>query len=220
MQPMRYYELEAKGPRFVLPLMVMGSLILLGLGAAHYMEHHGHIVTGMNNQIVWGTPHVFAIFLVVAASGALNAASIASVFGQTAYKPLARLSALTAIGLLVGGLIVLVLDLGRPDRLTVAMTTYNFKSIFAWNIFLYNGLLAIVAVYIWFMMEPKMRPYSKAAGYAAFIWRIILTTGTGAIFGFIVSREAYDSAIMSPLFVIMSFSYGSAVFLLDRKSVV
>jgi formate-dependent nitrite reductase membrane component NrfD len=42
---------------------------------------------------------------------------------------------------------VLVLDLGRPDRLIVAMTEYNFKSIFAWNIILYNGFFAIVAVY-------------------------------------------------------------------------
>ena len=40
-----------------------------------YIEHHGHIVTGMNNRIVWGLPHVFAIFLIVAASGALNVAS-------------------------------------------------------------------------------------------------------------------------------------------------
>ena len=29
---------------------------------------------GMNNQIVWGLPHVFAIFLIVAASGVLNVA--------------------------------------------------------------------------------------------------------------------------------------------------
>ena len=40
------------------------------------MEEHGHIVTGMTNQVVWGLPHVFAIFLIVAASGALNVASI------------------------------------------------------------------------------------------------------------------------------------------------
>ena len=36
----------------------------------------------MNNQIVWGLPHVFAIFLIVAASGVLNVASIGSVFGK------------------------------------------------------------------------------------------------------------------------------------------
>ncbi len=60
-----------------------------------------------------------------------------------------------AVALLVGGLAVLVLDLGRPDRLIVAMTNYNFKSIFAWNIILYTGFMAIVAVYLWMLMERR-----------------------------------------------------------------
>ncbi|MCK5263566.1 MAG: polysulfide reductase NrfD, partial [Gammaproteobacteria bacterium] len=106
----------------------LAFMILLGLGATYFMEHNGHHVTGMTNQIVWGMPHVFAIFLIVAASGALNVASIASVFGKKIYDPLSRLSALLSIALLAGGLVVLLLDLGRPDRLIVAITTYNFKS--------------------------------------------------------------------------------------------
>jgi Ni/Fe-hydrogenase subunit HybB-like protein len=168
----------------------------------------------MNNQIVWGTPHVFAVFLIVAASGALNVASIGSVFGRAMYKPLAPLSGLLAIALLAGGLAILVLDLGRPDRLIVAMTVYNFKSIFAWNIFLYNGFFIIVAVYLWMMMDRKMNRYSKPAGFVAFFWRLILTTGTGSIFGFLVARQAYDAAIMAPMFIIMSFSFGLAIYLL------
>ena len=35
---------------------------------------------------------------------------------------------------------VLMLDLGRPDRLIVAATHYNFTSVFAWNVFLYSGM--------------------------------------------------------------------------------
>jgi molybdopterin-containing oxidoreductase family membrane subunit len=46
----------------------------------------------------------------------------------------------------------------------------------------------------------------------AFLWRLILTTGTGCIFGFLVAREAYDSAVMAPLFIAMSFSFGLAVY--------
>jgi len=195
-------------------LALLAVVVLVGLGAAYFMEHNGHYVTGMNNQIVWGTPHVFAVFLIVAASGALNVASISSVFHKAAYKPLARLSGLLAIALLVGGLAVLVLDLGRPDRLIVAMTYYNFKSIFAWNIFLYTGFMAIVAVYLWMMMERKMNRFTPVAGFFAFIWRLALTTGTGSIFGFLVAREAYDAAIMAPMFVIMSFSFGLAIFIL------
>jgi Ni/Fe-hydrogenase subunit HybB-like protein len=188
--------------------------VLLGLFAAYQMEHHGHIITGMNNQIVWGMPHVFAILLILAASGVLNVASISSVFHKTFYHPHARLSVLLAITLLIGGLAVLVLDLGRPDRMVVAMTHYNFKSIFAWNIFLYNGFLLVCVVYLWFMMERQMFSFYPVAGFVAFIWRLILTTGTGSIFGFLIAREAYHTAIMAPLFIALSLALGLAVFLI------
>ncbi len=213
-QVLKYREIEGKSTGFWILLGGLGALIALALGAVLYMEHEGHHVTGMTNQIVWGMPHVFAIFLIVTASGILNPASIGTVFGKTLYKPLGRLSALLAISMLIGGLMILVLDLGHPDRLIVAMTYYNFKSIFAWNIILYNGFLAVVAVYIWFMMERKMNKYYPAAGLVAFIWRLVLTTGTGSIFGFLVARQAYDAALLAPMFVIMSFAYGLAVFIL------
>ncbi len=214
MQPTIYSEIEGRSARFYLLAAVLMVFLLFGLAAAVYMEHHGHYVTGMSNQIVWGIPHVFAIFLIVAASGALNVASIGTVFGKKTYKPLGRLSGLLALALLIGGLAVLVLDLGRPDRLIVAMTTYNFKSIFAWNIFLYVGFMVVVAVYLWLQMERRMHRYVNAAGMVAFLWRLVLTTGTGSIFGFLVAREAYDSAILAPLFIAMSFSLGLAAYIL------
>ncbi|HSN20451.1 MAG TPA: NrfD/PsrC family molybdoenzyme membrane anchor subunit, partial [Usitatibacter sp.] len=183
-----------------------------GLGAAHYMEESGHIVTGMNNQIVWGLPHVFAIFLIVAASGALNVASIASAFKQADYKPWAPLSVLLALALLAGGLMVLVLDLGRPERLAIAATRYNFRSIFAWNMFLYTGFFAIGAAYLWTMLEKRYGHYSRPVGILAFTWRIVLTTGTGSIFGFLVARQAYAAAIIAPLFIALSLAWGTAAF--------
>jgi len=213
-QLLTYREIEGKSTGFWILLGGLGVLIALALGAVVYMEHYGHYVTGMSNQIVWGMPHVFAIFLIVTASGILNPASIGTVFGKSVYKPLGRLSALLAISMLIGGLMVLVLDLGHPDRLIIAMTYYNFKSIFAWNIILYTGFLAVTAIYIWLMMERKMNKYYPTAGLIAFVWRLVLTTGTGSIFGFIVAREGYDSALLAPMFVIMSFAYGLAVFIL------
>ena len=213
MKEIVFKEIDGGKP-FYLLLGFIGFFVLAALGSAWHMEHNGHWVTGMNNQIVWGTPHVFAVFLIVAASGALNVASISSVFQKTAYKPLARLSGLLAIALLAGGLAILVLDLGRPDRLIVAMTYYNFKSIFAWNIILYIGFMAVVAIYLWMMMERKMNKFTRVAGFSAFIWRLILTTGTGSIFGFLVARQAYDAAILAPMFIIMSFAFGLAIFIL------
>ena len=210
----RFAEIKTSSTRYWGLLILLALVAVIGFAAAHHMDVEGHHISGMNNQIVWGLPHVFAIFLIVAASGALNLASLASVFKREEYKPLARFSAVLSIALLVGGLAILLLDLGRPDRLIVAMTHYNFKSIFAWNIILYSGFIVIVMAYLWLMMERRMHRWSRPAGMIAFAWRLILTTGTGSIFGFLVAREAYDSALLAPMFIVMSFAFGLAVFIL------
>ena len=82
MKNLYYRNIEGTSPGYWGLLGALALLIAAGLGSSYYMEHHGHIVTGMSNQVVWGLPHVFAIFLIVAASGALNVASIGTVFDK------------------------------------------------------------------------------------------------------------------------------------------
>jgi Ni/Fe-hydrogenase subunit HybB-like protein len=200
-------------------LLALGGLIsVIGLGAAYYMEHFGHAVTGMTNQVFWGLPHVFGIFLIVAASGVLNVASIGTVFGKKVYKPRGPLSGLLAIIMLAAGLAIIMLDLGRADRLIIAMTYVNLTSVFGWNMILYPVFFGLVGLYLWTLMDRGMYGYSKAVGVSAFIWRLVMTTGTGSIFGFVVARQAYQSAILAPMFIIMSFAWGLAVFLLVQRS--
>ncbi|MFO7542012.1 MAG: NrfD/PsrC family molybdoenzyme membrane anchor subunit [Thiobacillus sp.] len=214
MASITFREVEGSSLKYWLLFGVLGLFVLFGALAWNHMHHYGHVVTGMDNQIVWGLPHVFALFLIVAASGALNIASIASVFNKPMYKPLAPLSAILALALMLGGLLVLVLDLGRSDRLIVAMTHFNFKSMFTWNVFLYSGFFGLVGIYLWTMLDRSVKSYSKAAGTAAFIWRLVLTTGTGSLFGFLIARELYGTAMMAPMFIIMSFAYGLAIYLM------
>lgn len=214
MASITFREIDGGSPKYWLLFGGLALFVLFGALAWNHMHHYGHVVTGMDNQIVWGLPHVFAVFLIVAASGALNVASIASVFDKPMYKPLAPLSAILALALMLGGLLVLVLDLGRSDRLIVAMTHFNFKSMFTWNVFLYSGFFALVGVYLWTMLDRNVKPWSKTAGTAAFIWRLILTTGTGSLFGFLIARELYGTAMLAPMFIIMSFAYGLAIYLM------
>lgn len=205
--------------RYFYALVALGALfVFLGYLAMHTMEEHGHIVTGMNNQIVWGIPHVFAIFMIVAASGVLNIGSIGTIFGQKAYKARSPLAGLVAIALLSGGLAVLMLDLGRPDRIIIAATHFNPTSVFAWNIFLYSGFFTLAALYLWTMLEKRMNVWSKPVGLAMFAWRVILTSGTGMIFAFLVVRQAYGSALLPPMFIVLSFAWGMAVFLVVQAA--
>ena len=213
MSTQRYQSLTSS-PSLITSL-VLGLLVLaIAAFGAFNMEHEGHYITGMNNQVIWGIPHVFAIFLIISASGALNIASIASVFNRDFYKPLARLSTVVAIALLIGGLAVILLDLGRPERLLIAMTYYNFRSIFAWNIILYTGFIGLAVIYLWTMLDWQVERFKRAAGIAAFSWRLILTAGTGSIFGVLVAREAYQIAIMGPMFIVLSLGYGQAFYMI------
>ncbi len=202
------------GPWFYPAFIAASVVLLIGLYAAHHVEVTGHVITGMNNSIVWGLPHVFALFLIVAASGALNVASIGSVFAQQAYKDWARLSALLCNSLLAGGLLILTLDLGRPERFMMPGTHFNPTSLFAWNVILYSGMFTLVLAYSWAMFERRLSVWTTAGGIAALAWRIMLTTGTGSIFAFLVAREAYASALLPPMFIVLSFGWGLAVFLL------
>ena len=47
-------------------ILIYGLIALSFIGLGFYsfitLEHEGHWITGMNNQVVWGLPHVFAIF--------------------------------------------------------------------------------------------------------------------------------------------------------------
>ena len=208
-----YRQLGGAGRRYWGLLALLGVPLVLGGGAYFYIEHYGHIVTGMDNQIVWGMPHVFAVFLVVAATGALNVAMAASVFGKSVYRPVAPLSALVSLALLVGGLALLMLDLGRSDRMIVAVTQLNSQSLFALRVILYDGYIASVGVYLWFLLERRMNRYIKPAAIMAFLWQLLLVTGTGLEFGFNF-REVYDSVLYAPMFIAFSSAYGTAVFVL------
>lgn len=212
--PVRYQTLGGYTVRSWTVLIGFGVLAALAGLAAIFMESNGHYVTGMTQRVVWGLPHVFAFFFIVAASGALNVASIGSVFRKTDYQPLGRLSVLLAFALLAGGLFILVTDLGRADRLLLTIQYSNPTSIFAWNVFIYQIFFALLVIYLWLMMDPLVARFYRAGAIAAFIWRLGMTTGTGSVLGFLVARAAFRSAIMPVEFVALSLSLGTAMFAL------
>ena len=67
MKKIYFSEISGNSLGYLAIIAGLGLLVALGFGAFLYMEHNGHWVTGMNNEIVWGLPHVFAVFLIVAA---------------------------------------------------------------------------------------------------------------------------------------------------------
>lgn len=196
-------------------LGLFALLTVAGMAMAWYIESNGHHVTGVSNAVPWGLTLTLATFCIVAASGALNMASLASVYNKEYYKATSRLSCLLALALLAGGLLTLLLDLGRPEQIFTVLTHYNFTSVFSINILIYTGFFVIVGLYgLCMLLAPGA---VRAMGTASFLWRLIMTTGTGSVFGVLSGRGGMSSALMPPLFIALSLSLGLALFILTAR---
>ena len=181
---------------------------------------HGHVVTGMNNQIVWGLPHVFAIFLIVAASGVLNVASIGSVFGKTrlqAARAAVRPAVHRAAGRRPGGADARPRPARPPDRRRDALQLH--VDVRAGTCSSTPACSAIVAVYLWTMMERRMnallasRPGSRPSSGAS------CSPPAPARSSASWSRaRPTQSALLAPMFIVMSFAWGLAVFLVVQAA--
>lgn len=209
----KFTAIEGNSAGYWLMVAVLGLLSLGGFWSAYMMFLHGHYLTGMTNAIPWGFPIVMAVYLIGLSAGSLVLSALSSVFGRTEFKPLARLSALLASLLLIGALMAIILDWGRPDRILVPFFSMNPRSMFSLNGMLYSTYIGICFVYLWAMFNDKEK-LVKLLGYTAVFWAVLVHSGTGAIFGFVGARELYHSPLLPPSFIAAALSSGTALMIL------
>jgi molybdopterin-containing oxidoreductase family membrane subunit len=166
----------------------------------------------MSNRVPWGISIVMLIYYIGLSAGSLVLSAMSALFGRKEFKPFARIAALLAMLLLVGALLSMILDWGKPDRVFVPFMYFNFISMFSINGILYSTYIAICFVYLLAMFAEKEKLVGVIA-LIAVIWAIGVHSGTGAIFGF-VSRELYESPLLPPSFITAAISSGTALMII------
>ncbi|MEW6007049.1 MAG: NrfD/PsrC family molybdoenzyme membrane anchor subunit [bacterium] len=207
---MYFSRIEGKDKRF---WGFLGILIILALAGAYYsyiMFTKGYYITGMTNNVPWGIMKVLTIYFIGLSAGSLILSSLSVVFGKKEYKPFARVAAYLAAILLIGALISLGFNLGRPERVLELFFHPNPESILSWNALFYTSYIFLCFVYI-FAMEKEMKKTIKVLGVIAVFIAILVHSGTGGIFGFIRARELYHSPLTPPSFVAAALSSGTAL---------
>jgi len=209
----KYTTIKGSSAGFYALVGILGVLSLGGAWASYEMFAVGHYLTGMSNQVPWGFPIVMAVYLIGLSAGSLVLSALSSVFGKDEFKSLARIAAALAALLLVGALMSIILDWGRPDRVMVPFFSFNPRSMFSLNGILYSTYIAICFVYLWAMFAEKEK-LVKLLGFTAVFWAVLVHSGTGAIFGFIGARELYHSPLLPPSFIAAALSSGTALMIL------
>jgi molybdopterin-containing oxidoreductase family membrane subunit len=194
-------------------MTITAVLGLAGTFATYYMHVHGLYLSGMTNRVPWGLQIAMAIFYIGLSAGSLVVSGLYGIFGQMQYKPFARIAAYLAMLFLIAGLLSILTDQGRLDRVFVQpFTHFNLQSMFSINPSLYSGHVMICIIYLWALFREK-GTLTKIASLTVVLWAIGTHTGTGAIFAF-VPRELYNSPLLPPSFVAAALSSGAALMIL------
>jgi len=207
-----FAPLEGKSPQFYLFMLALFAVAGAGMFATYLMYTQGLHITGMSNRVPWGISIVMLIYYIGLSAGSLVLSAMSALFGRKEFKPFARIAALLAMLLLVGALLSMIFDWGKPDRVFVPFMYFNFISMFSINGILYSTYIAICFVYLLAMFAGKEKLVGVIA-LIAVIWAVGVHSGTGAIFGF-VSRELYESPLLPPSFITAALSSGTALMII------
>jgi len=209
----KFAPIEGTSKSFYVVTTLLALFGIAGVVATYLMNARGLYLSGMTNRVPWGLQISMAIFYIGLSAGSLVVSGLYGIFGQMQYKPFARIAAYLAMLFLIAGLLSILTDQGRIDRVFVKPFTYfNLRSMFSINPGLYSGHIMICVLYLWALFKEK-GTLTKIVSLVVCLWAIGTHTGTGAIFAF-VPRELYNSPLLPPSFVAAALSSGAALMIL------
>jgi len=211
-----YTPIEGKSRRYYATVAILAAVALAGFVSFALSYVYGHQLFGSSNVIPWGLPIVIAIYLIGLSAGSLILSSLTYVFGQESFKPIARIAVFLAVVLIFGAMIAIAVDLGRPEkfwRLFMFFYLNNMTSMFALNGILYGGYFVISISYLGAILTNSLK-LVKPIGILAVCWAVLVPMGSGAIFGFIATREIFYSPIKPLEFLAAAMVSGLALLII------
>jgi Ni/Fe-hydrogenase subunit HybB-like protein len=147
-------SLAAPSPGERLWMVFLGSLMLAGIAAYAWQCIYGLEVTGMREYVFWGVYMTnFVFFIGVSHAGTLISA-ILRVTGAEWRRSITRMAeAITVFALMVGAPMVII-DMGRPDRVLNVVMHGRMNSPILWDVCSIATYLSGSLLYLYVAMIP------------------------------------------------------------------
>ena len=209
----KFKPIDGNSPQYYLLVLALAALAAAGAYSTWLMFKEGIYLSGMTNRVPWGLQIVMAVFYIGLSAGSLVVSGLYGIFGKMEYKPFARMAAYIAMLFLIAGLLSIITDQGRTDRVFIEpFSHFNAWSMFSINPAVYMGHIMICIIYLWALFNEKYR-LTKVASVTDVSWAVAVHSGTGAIFAF-VPRELYNSPLLPAAFVAAALSSGAALMII------
>lgn len=193
-------------------------VVAAGLFAWVYEVANGLATTGMRDVVSWGLYIFTFAFFVGLSAGGLIMASSAEVFGVRSLRPLSRLGILTAAASVAVAALMIIPDLGRPERIFTIFRHPNWTSPLVWDVIIVLAYLAFAVVDLVVVGRSEgasvMRRRARMLAYIGLPLAVLLHSITAWIFGLQIAHTWWNTALMAPLFVTSAILSGTALVVL------
>lgn len=181
---------------------IAGLGFLVGLVGLFTRITGGHLVAAYNTYVPWGLWIAVYVTLIGASVGAFLVAVLGYGFGVQAVRPIGQIALLTALAALIGGMITVWLDLGRPERLFSLFFSTSFASVMGWMTWFYTayGILLVIMLYLTWK-NPKSAALRRL-GWLGLPFAILFGGAEGSLFGVVGARAAWESGLTPILFLV------------------
>ena len=205
-------------------LLALLCISVIGIYYYLYQLRYGLIVTGMRDQVVWGSYIANFTFLVGVAAAAVMIVIPAYLYGFKDFKPVTLLGEMLASAALIMCIIYVMVDMGRPDRVWHLLPFIgwpNFpRSLLTWDVLVLTGYLFInmfIPGYMLYSRYHHREPNKKILlpfTYLSIPWAVSIHTVTAFIYCGMVSRPIWNTALMAPRFLATAFAAGPALIII------
>jgi Ni/Fe-hydrogenase subunit HybB-like protein len=118
--------------------------------------NEGLIVTGLRDHVSWGMYLANFVFFVAASLIGMLISGILGLLGQEWIKPIARIAEIIAVAFAAVAGMVIVSDMGRPDRLPYVFMYGRIQSPILWDVTVVTTYM-VISLLLWFIpMIPDM----------------------------------------------------------------
>jgi molybdopterin-containing oxidoreductase family membrane subunit len=179
-----------------LPWLVgLGVLAVIGLAAWLVQLVLGFDVLGVNQAVVWGA-YIAAFFLLAGTgSGLVITAALGDLEVLPAMKAHRRAFLLGAIASFIAAGLVILMDIGKPERVINMILSANFGSMFVWDFFSLAASVVVAAAYLWWGPKVKWLP-----GVALVVAGLVVIV-EGWILAVSAGRPLWHNALLPVVFL-------------------
>jgi molybdopterin-containing oxidoreductase family iron-sulfur binding subunit len=201
----------AWGIRFLVTLWIAAGA--LGGWALFQRFTVGKELAAYSSYVPWGLWVAMYIYFSGLSAGAFLLSTLVYVFRVESLRPLGRLALWTALVSLLGGMAMITLDLGHPERALSVLCSPNFSSMMAWMVWLYAVYFVLLVALLWLAIRQPHCKTMRGLAMVGLPLAVIFSGGVGALFGVVGAQPGWNSGLYPLLFLTGAVTSGAALLL-------